>query len=203
MDNFILISGNKNQSSWSLRAWLMMKIANANFKVKFIDLSTSDYKEQILRYSPSGKVPALIHNDLVICDSLAIGEYLNELFPNANLYPNTVKERAIARSIASEIHAGFTKIRSTMPFRLDYVGKYDDSLTLQQELNRIEEIWSLQRNLYQEKGDFLFGKFCLIDAMFAPIVIRFAKYGYIPDSISARQYCKSILEHKFVKEWIM
>lgn len=201
MNNFTLISGYK-KSSWSMRAWLMLKIANIDFTVKFIDLSTSDYKELVLQYSPSGKVPALIHDDLVVWDSLAIGEYINELLPIANLYPQNVKERAVARSLVNEMHSGFSAIRSTMSFTLDYIGQYDDSSELQLDIQRIEEIWTLQRELYQHKGSFLFGEFSLVDAMFAPIVIRFTKYGYVSEREHVKQYCNSILKHKFVKEWM-
>lgn len=199
---FTLISGNINQSSWSMRAWLILKIANVDFETKFIDLSLPSYKKQILQYSPSGKVPALMHNNLVIWDSLAIGEYLNELFPSANLYPSDVKERVVARSLANEMHSGFSDIRSTMPFTLDYIGNYDDSSGLQHDIQRIEEIWTLQRASYQHKGNYLFGEFGLIDAMFTPVVIRFAKYAYVSNSIEVQQYCKSILEHEFVQEWM-
>ncbi|MDD3266673.1 MAG: glutathione S-transferase [Burkholderiales bacterium] len=201
-DKFLLISGNKEQSSWSMRAWLMLKIIGINFETKFINLSSKNYKTEILQYSLSGKVPLLIHNDLYIGDSLAIGEYLNELFPEANLYPSNLKERTLARSLVNEMHSGFIAIRSTMPFTLTKQDSYNDSPDLQKEIARIEFIWLSQRSKYQNTGKFLFGEFGLIDAMFAPIVIRFAKYGYVSKHQIVIEYTKSILEHQFVKEWI-
>lgn len=201
-ENFLLISGNVEQSSWSMRAWLMLKMTGINFETMFIDLSLIDYKSKILKYASSGKVPVLVHDNLHIWESLAIGEYLNELFPNANLYPNDLKERAIARSFANEMHSGFINIRSTMPFTLSQQDSCNVSPELLKEIERVEFIWTSQRLKYQNLGKFLFGDFSLVDAMFAPIVIRFAKYGYVSNNEVVLQYSKSVLEHSFVKEWI-
>ncbi len=170
-----LISGNKELSSWSMRAFLILKVANIKFETKFIDLNANSYKQEILKYSPSGKVPALVHGDIQIWESMAIGEYINEIQANSQLYPINPVEKAKARSLANEMHAGFLNIRRIMPFTLIQQSGYVDSVELQQEINRIEQIWQTQRVQYGNSGEFLFGEFGLVDAMFAPVAIRFIK----------------------------
>lgn len=200
---FTLVLGDRSLSSWSMRAWLMAKMTGIDFETKFISLYQDDTRTQILKYSPSGKVPALIHGDLCIWDSMAIGEYLNELMPDCGLYPSSIQERALARSIANEMHSGFTTIRNTMPFTFINQAAYKNSVELQKEIARVEDIWVLQRRQYANSGKFLFGSFGLVDAMFAPVAIRFIKYGYRSKTLEVNQYIDSVLNHAYVQEWLM
>ncbi len=200
-DKFTLVLGDRQLSSWSLRAWLMAKYIGIDFETKFINLSASLAKEEILRYSPSGKVPALIHNDLVIWDSLAIAEYFNELFPASGLFPRDINSRAIARSIISEMHSGFQAIRSSMPFSLNSGLSFIDSNQLRLEIKRVEEIWLDLRIKAADSGEYLFGEFGIADAMFAPVVLRFKAYGYQSQNEIVTEYCNTILNNQFVKEW--
>ncbi len=118
MAEFKIYLGNKNYSSWSLRGWLMLKATGADFDEEVIPLSERNTREEILKYSPSGRVPVLHHGTRRIWDSLAIGEYLNELFPDARLWPADVNARRLARSVSAEMHAGFSALRENMPMNI-------------------------------------------------------------------------------------
>ena len=114
----ILVIGNKNYSSWSLRPWILLKHLAIPFKEVVIPLYERDYKNKILRYSPSGKVPVLIHNKMNVWESIAIYEYVADLFPKKNIWPQNLGDRALARAVCQEMHAGFTNLRKAMPMNL-------------------------------------------------------------------------------------
>src|SRR5579863_2234408 len=118
MAAFTIYIANKNYSSWSLRAWLMLKHTGAAFDEVMIPLREPNTRAAILRHSPSGRVPALHHNDLVVWDSLAIGEYLSETFPQATLWPTDGMQRAVARAACAEMHSGFAALRSHLPMNM-------------------------------------------------------------------------------------
>src|SRR3990167_895398 len=120
-----LVIGNKNYSSWSLRPWILLKYFSIPFEEILVPLRQGDYKTELLKYSPTGKVPTLIHSSVKIWESLAICEYLSEIFPELKMWPQNLEDRAWARSIASEIHAGFSALRTQMPMnvRSFYPGK--------------------------------------------------------------------------------
>lgn len=200
-DKFVLITGGA-PSSWSLRAWLILKQIGVKFVEQQIDLSATDFKLELLKYSPSGKVPALIHNDKLIWDSLAIAEYLNELFPEVNLWNYDSYTRAFARSISCEMHSGFQTLRQTMPFtkRTDLQVSMTDELAL--EIKRIENIWCECRAKFSQSGEYLFGEFSIADAMFAPIVLRFRSYNYHSNNDVVQDYSRVILHNKYITEWI-
>lgn len=202
MSEFTLIIGNKHLSSWSLRAWLMIKECNIKFSEIIVDLEAHDVKTRIQQLSPSGKVPALKHKDLLIWESLSIGEYLAELFPSAKLWPDDKKTRAIARSVSNEMHSGFVVLRRMMPFTLFEERPLPRSEELENEIRRIEEIWVDCRSRYGKDGKFLFGKFSIADAMFAPVVLRFKIYGYKSKNLIVTEYCNSILNSFNVIDWL-
>jgi len=176
MSPLTLVIGNKNYSSWSLRPWLAMKQAGLDFAEIRIPLDTPETHARILQYSSAGRVPVLIHNDLTIWDSLAIGEYLAEQFPGRWL-PEERRARAIARSVSAEMHSGFSDLRQHMPMdcraRLPGQGRASG---VQSDIARITEIWNTCRQQFGAKGDFLFGQFTFADAMYAPVVSRFITY---------------------------
>jgi glutathione S-transferase len=171
-----LVIGNKNYSSWSLRAWLPLRYSGIPFEEQRIALFEPGYKERILAASPAGKVPVLIDGDVTVWESLAIGEYLAERFPLAGIWPKGRIERTAARSFSAEMHAGFTALRARMPMNIrgSFPGK-GRTPEVEQDIARICGIWS--ECLSRSGGPFLFCRFSFADAMFAPVATRFVTYG--------------------------
>lgn len=202
MDKFTLIGGTKSASSWTLRVWLMLKHAKVNFEEIIVPLYHPTTQTEILKYSPAGKVPLLIHNDLLIHDSLAIGEYLHELFPEAKLLPVDRNERAMARSLCSEMHSGFVVLRKLFPFTLSKKSYIPMVNELQQDIDRMVQIWCEYRKQYSTKGKYLFGQFSMVDAMFAPVVLRFKYYGIELNNPLAQQYAQIIWNNELIQQWI-
>jgi glutathione S-transferase len=203
MADLTIYLGNKNYSSWSLRAWLALKRVGEPFEEVVIPLRQPDTRETILRYSPSGLVPALKHGARTTWDSLAIAEYLAETFPQAALWPADAESRAVARAVSAEMHAGFAALRRNMPMNLR--GSFPGlGLTpeVQQDVNRITAIWRDCRRRFGSgrDGPFLFGAFTIADAMFAPVVGRFRTYGLELDEAS-RAYASAVWESPEMREW--
>jgi glutathione S-transferase len=198
---FTLYIGNKNYSSWSLRPWLAMKQAGLAFDEVVIPLDTPTTKQDILRHSPSGHVPCLKHGDVTVWDSLAIAEYLAELFPQAQLWPADPDARAAARGVAAEMHAGFAALRQNMPMniRAAFPGQ-GLSPAVQEDINRITALWRDCRRRFAGHKPLLFGDFSIADAMYAPVVTRFATYGVVLDE-DARDYVRLILELPAMRDW--
>jgi glutathione S-transferase len=188
----ILVIGNKNYSSWSLRPWIAMKVLGLKFDEKRIPLYGPGAKEEILLESPAGKVPILIDGATRVWDSLAILEYLAE--KTGRLWPAEAAARAKARSVAAEMHAGFPNLRNhmSMNVRKRYPGKGRTPEVLS-EVKRINSIWS------EARGPFLFGEFSVADAMYAPVVLRFRTYEVEVDN---RAYYDRLLALPAMKEWI-
>jgi glutathione S-transferase len=202
MSDLSLVIGNKNYSSWSLRPWLAMKQFGLEFNEICIPLYTPESVSKISQYSPSGKVPVLLHGSLTIWDSLAICEYLAEEYSHLNWWPKDKSARAIARSISAEMHSGFQTLRQNMPMncRANLPGK-GMAIGVQKDINRITTIWQECRQKFGAGGDMLFGKFTIADAMFAPVVLRFVIYDVQLDAI-ARNYVETILKLPALQEWI-
>ncbi len=201
MAEFIFYHGNKNYSSWSMRGWLALKLAGADFEEVGFHLGEQGIRKAIREHSPTGKVPALRHGDLVVWDSLAIAEYLAERFPDAGMWPENVADRALARSISAEMHSGFPAMREMMPFnvRRSCPGK-GRSPAVQREIDRITEIWRMCRNRASPAGPFLVGRWCLADVIFAPVVSRLRTYEVDVDTAS-QGYCEAVWRHEHVQEW--
>ena len=201
MTPLTLVIGNKNYSSWSLRPWLAMKQAGLDFVEVRIPLDTPETRARISRYSPSGRVPVLIHDDLTIWDSLAICEYLAEQFPGHGL-PEDRAARAIARSVSAEMHSGFSNLRQHMPMdcraRLPGQGRVPG---VQSDIDRVTEIWRTCRQQFGAGGDFLFGQFTLADAMYAPVVSRFVTYSVELDE-TAKAYADAVWSLPAMQEWV-
>jgi glutathione S-transferase len=186
-----LVIGSRNYSSWSMRPWLAMKVAAIPFEELVLPIYLPGAREAILRYSPSGKVPVLIDNDVRVWESLAIIEYVAEKFPTAGLWPQKFPERAHARAIANEMHGGFLPLRRSCPMNMRRPqGTIDLSDDVRANVGRIEAIWTECRGHYARP--FLFGAFCAADAMYAPVVSRFHTY-HIEVSASARDYMAAIM----------
>jgi glutathione S-transferase len=207
MADFTLVIGNKNYSSWSLRGWLMAKAAGISFDEIVIPLDRPETQSTIKKHSPSGRVPVLIDKGLQVWESLAIAEYLNELKPKALLWPDAAAARAHARSISSEMHAGFAELRNNMPMniRSSFPGK---GMTpgVRADIERITGLWRDTRKKFAgaaaAKDDgFLFGTFGNADAMYAPVVTRLRTYGVKLESDS-EAYCAAVMAHPAMKEWV-
>jgi glutathione S-transferase len=173
-----LVIGNKNYSSWSFRPWIALRMARIPFEEVVIPLYEPGSKEQILRYSPAGKVPVLIEGDVRVWESLAIMDYLAERFPQKELWPSDLAARAHARSIAAEMHAGFVPLRQHCPMNMWRPVKARElPPEVAANVSRIEAIFTECRQRFGQGGAFLFGAFGAADAMYAPVVSRFHTYG--------------------------
>jgi glutathione S-transferase len=201
MSELTLIIGNRNYSSWSLRAWLVLKKTGAVFEETVIPLGQPDSREQILRFSPSGLVPVLLHGEWTVWETLAIMETLAELFPDARLWPKDPEARAMARAISAEMHAGFTELRRNMPMniRASYPGA-GMTEAVQRDINRIESIWRDCRKRFGSGGSMLFGSFTIADAMFAPVATRFTTYG-VKLGETAEAYVQALAAYPAMGEW--
>ena len=201
MAQLTLIIGNKNYSSWSLRPWLAMKQSGIEFLEVCIPLDTPTTQQEILKYSAAGKVPILKHGELTIWDSLAICEYVAELFPQANLWTQDIAKRAIARCVSAEMHSGFSNLRQHLPMncRARLAGK--GIQPAQVDINRITTIWRECREKFMNEGDFLCGTFTIADAMFAPVASRIVTYDVKLDPISSA-YVEQIYALPAMQEWL-
>jgi glutathione S-transferase len=172
-----LYVGNRNYSSWSIRGSLLVRHSGLACDEIVIPLDRDDSTARIAAVSPSGRVPVLHADGIVVWDSLAIAEYLHERRPSAGLWPRDAAARALARSVSAEMHAGFGALRSQMP--MDMRGRHSVPLTdeLAADIARIDAVWCGCRAAYGGDGEFLFGAWSAADAMYAPVVSRFRTYG--------------------------
>ncbi|OYQ34623.1 glutathione S-transferase [Niveispirillum lacus] len=197
-----LVLGNKAYSSWSLRPWLALRQAGADFAEIVVPLREPDTKATLLSHAPSGKAPSLRHGDLVIWDSLAICEYVNELFPAAQLWPAAAGVRAVARSVAAEMHSGFPDLRKNL--FMDLRSRYDRPdrvAAAQTDIDRVLAIWTDCRARFGTDGPFLFGDFTIADAMFAPVATRFRTWNVPVDPVSAA-YIDAIYALAPMQAWL-
>jgi glutathione S-transferase len=205
-NDYTLVIGDKNLSSWSLRPWLAMKQCGIPFAEECIRLRQPDSKAKILRHTPSGKVPALNPRTGVVWDRLAILDYLAERHPAHKLWPQDEEARAAARSIAAEMHAGFATLRNDMPMDLlNWLPCPPMSEALEADISRIAAIWKDTRARFGDGGPFLFGAFTIADAMYAPVATRFRTYGVglarFGDDGTGAAYAEAILALPAMAEW--
>jgi len=202
MAEFTLVIGDKNISSWSLRPWLALKHLGVAFDEEQVRLRQPDTRQQNLRHAPSGKVPVLKHNGLVIWDSLAISEYLAEQFPACHLWPADAAARATARACSAEMHAGFQALRTHLP--MDILGRFPgrghDGEGVALDIARVQEIWLQARARFGAGGPFLFGAFGIADAMYAPVVSRFLTYA-VECPPECRVYMENVWNMPAMQEW--
>ena len=206
MTEFTLVIGNRNYSSWSLRGWLMAKIVGIAFDEVVVPLDRPKTQAAIRRHSPSGRVPVLVHGDVAVWESLAIAEYLNDIRPDAGLWPASVAARAHARAVSAEMHAGFAELRTHMPMdiRASHPGQ---AMTpeVRADIDRITGLWRDCRRRFAKTASrddgFLFGTISAADAMYAPVATRFRTYGVKLDA-DADAYRNTVLAHPAMVEWI-
>lgn len=200
MSRPLLVIGNKNYSSWSLRGWLPLRKAGVEFDERRLALDTPEFAREIGALSPNRRVPALWDGERCIWDSLAIGEYVNERWAGGALLPADPADRGLARSIIAEMHAGFTTLRSAMPMNCRALGRrVEASAALQADIDRIFAIWS--QCLERSGGPWLFGAFSLADAAYVPVALRFRTYGVEGPPI-VQGYVESAIADPDVADWI-
>ena len=196
-----LVIGNKNYSSWSLRPWIFLRHFAVPFEEVRLPLDTSEFRSGIGRWSPTGRVPVLHDDGLVVWDSLAICEYVNEHYLERAGWPAERRARAHARSAASEMHSGFSALRTQLPMncrRRPDASRWDADA--QRDIDRVQQLWRDLRAKYAEGGDFLCGKFGLVDAMFAPVAVRFRGYG-VPVDDTAAAFMAAVFALPAFGEW--
>lgn len=196
-----LTISSKNYGAWALRGWLMCKLAGLKFTEKVIPPDDPSVRAEMLLLSASMRVPSLVHEKVTVWDVLAIGEYLNEIKPNAGLLPADRAARAHCRAICGEMHSGFTALRSSLPMNIKgHFPGFKLWSRAQSDIDRIEAIWT--ECLAKYGGPYLFGaKPCIADAMFAPVVTRFITYEVALDPVCVA-YCDTVMDLPAMKEWV-
>jgi len=202
MSRLQLVIGTKRYSSWSLRPWLALKQAGLPFEEVSITLRQPNTKQQILAHSPSGKLPLLKDGGLLVWDSLAICEYVAEMACAVPLWPENRGTRALARSISAEMHSGFQGLRQHLPMDvLEKIPMEQIPEDAKPDIERIQAIWTDCRARFGAGGDFLFGRWSIADAMFAPVATRFDTYGVKLDPVS-QAYVEATLALPAMQDWI-
>lgn len=203
---FHIYIGYRTVSSWSMRGWLPMRKAGVPFEETLIRYRTREGKERLNDLSPTSKVPVLVHNqggrEVTVWDSLAIGEYLAEQFPERHLWPEDPVARAFARSVSAEMHAGFPALREHLSMALLESHPRPADAAADADIARIEQIWTICRERWGKAGEgpFLFGGWTIADAMYAPVVSRFRTYGVTPDPVAA-EYMQAVLDDPDFRAW--
>ncbi len=201
MADLRLVIGNKNYSSWSMRAWLLLARVGVEFSETVIPLLSPASEERLAGICPAGLVPVLFIDDEPVWDSLAIAETLAELFPEKNLWPEDFRARSLARSVSAEMHSGFFHLRNTMPMNCRQVTKaHAFSKEVRRDIERIESIWSSCRKQYSNSGPWLFGEYSIADAMYAPVASRFNSYP-VKLSDNAKEYVDIVMSDACMREW--
>ena len=202
MTDLTLTIGDKNLSSWSFRPWFLMTEAGIPFTEENIRLDRPESRGILKEKSPSGLVPFLTHGETQIWDSLAIMEYVADLFPDKKLWPTEQEARAIARAISAEMHSGFSALRTVWPMYFLRDGlSHLTSGGVAREIARIDELWTKCRTQYGAGGDFLFGGVTIADAMYAPVVSRLFTYGPVDVSAESSAYMETIRGTAAWKKW--
>ncbi|UCF68170.1 MAG: glutathione S-transferase family protein [Acidobacteriota bacterium] len=202
MEQLVLTIGSRNYSSWSLRAWLVIEQTGAPFTEDLIWLDEDQNRAERLKRGPTGRVPVLRHGDVVVWDSLAIAEYLAELFPAAGLWPADRVARARARSVSAEMHSGFFAIREKMPLNCRARKAFiDRGADVAQEIRRVIALWNEARGRFGSGGPFLFGARSIADAFYAPVVCRFDTYGVALDGVAA-EYAAAVRAMPAMRTWL-
>ena len=195
---YTLYIGNKNYSTWSLRAWVLMKTAGIPFREERISLYQPESREHLLAVSPAGKVPCLHDNGTQVWDSLAIAEYLAER--HAGIWPTDAAARAWARCASAEMHSGFARLRDEFGMNLRIATRKQPSPQVAAEIARIVALWDEGRSRFGQGGEFLCGAFSTVDAFWCPVAFRFRSYGVAPDG-EAGTYLQALLALPAMREW--
>ncbi len=198
----LLVIGNHNYSSWSLRAWLFLSAIGLEFDLERLALDTQEHADQIGELSPSGRVPVLYIGDEVIWDSLAICQEMADRCAPRHGYPSDPCSRARARSTVAEMHSGFPALRAALPMNCRATGRRVElSEAVRGDIDRVCELWRDNRTAHAEQGPWQFGTFGIADAYYAPVVSRFATYGVEVGEVE-RGYMSTVLSHPAMQRWL-
>jgi glutathione S-transferase len=196
-----LVIGNKNYSSWSLRAWLLLRHAGIAFEEVKLSFNAPTFKRDALSFGPTGRVPVLVDRDVTIWDTLAIAEYVAEKFPAKQLWPRDTALRAEARAICAEVHSGFQSLRNFMCMNITAkLAGLGWNIEVQNDIDRISAMWTGLRARHMAIGPFLFGHFSIADAFYAPVVTRFNTYRPVL-SEALSEYMETMRTLPAMKEW--
>ena len=197
----LLVIGNKNYSSWSLRPWLLLRQFGVAFDERRIPLDTPEFNGEIGRWSPTRRVPVLHDEGAVVWDSLAICEYVNERWLGGRGWPLSLRGRALARSAAAEMHSGFGALREQLPMNCHrQPDHYRWDAKADADIARVQALWAQLRDSRDDAGEFLCGEFGIVDAMFAPVALRFIGYGVAMDATTSR-YVQALCALPALQEW--
>lgn len=202
MSDLMLVIGNKNYSSWSLRPWVFLRHHKIDFKEMRVPLFVESTEDELAEFDSDYKVPVLKDSDLVVWDSLSILEYVSENYLDGRGWPSEPEVRAVARSVSAEMHSSYINVRSELP--MNCRKKFENislSQAAEREIERIKSLWRKCRTAYGEGDEWLFGDFTIADAMFAPIVLRFNGYSIPLEGLEAG-YVQSVLDHPAIIEWV-
>lgn len=197
-----LVIGNKNYSSWSMRPWVLLTQAAVSFEEVQLWFDQDARVQGAERYSPTGQVPVLMVDNEPVWDSLAICETAAELFPDKELWPADARARRLARAMCAEMHAGLRSLRNAMPMniRTPHPGK-GMSAEVQKDIDRVVALWHECRSRYGSDGELLFGRFGVVDAYYAPVVMRFMTYA-VKLPADAQRYADAVRELPAVRAWM-
>jgi glutathione S-transferase len=197
----VLVIGDKHKSSWSLRPWLLMRHFGVAFEEVQLPLDTPEYERRIGDWSPTRRVPVMHVGDELVWDSLAICEVANERWLGGRGWPAEPRARAAARSAAAEMHSGFAALRTQLPFdarRTPGTPHWDAAAT--RDMARVQAVWAGLRTRFGDARGFLCGDFGIVDAMYAPVCVRFRGYG-VPVDANARAFMDAIFALPAYREW--
>ena len=199
-----LVIANRNYSSWSLRAWLFLTESHVPFEEIRIPMFTQTWPTEIAKYSPAGRVPVLLDDDITVWDTTAIIEYVRAKNPHSVGWPESARMSAHARSVSAEMHSGFLAVRDELPQNI----RAQNILELSQlsdscrnQIARIDEIWTDCRRKYGDSGEWLFGGFSIADIIFTPVALRFVTYS-IPVGDRAREFVDAVQRSESVRQWV-
>jgi glutathione S-transferase len=201
MSGLTLVIGTRNYSSWSLRPWLLMRHLGIEFTEQVMHFDTDDFRREVPGLSPTGRVPVLLHGDLRVWESIAICEYASELAGGRG-WPEDRAARAHARATAAEMHAGFAAMRSQCPMNVRARGRRVESTPeLERDLRRIDLLWGGCRAAFGAGGAWLYGRYSVADAMYAPVALRLATYG-LEVGAAATSYVATVLDDPLLAPWL-
>ncbi len=202
MPGYGLIISDKHLSSWSLRAWLLLRHFDLAFQEQVVRLDQPDTRQNILKFSPAARIPVLLAGDQAIWESLAIIEFIAEQHPDLAVWPRDPIQRAQARVMAAEMHSGFTALREELPFELQMHAPHGKPRrVVEDDIDRICDIWRQGRRQFGARGKFLFGDFSAADVMYAPVAVRFKHYGIALDDV-CQGYVEAVFALPPLQEWL-
>lgn len=196
-----LVIGNKNLSSWSLRPWLVLKHFGLAFTEIKLPLDTPEFHREVVKYSPSRRVPVLVDGALTIWDSLAIAEYLNEKV-QGRAWPADAAIRAHARAVSAEMHSGFGALRENWPMKATGSSTVELPPGGKNDVARVQQLWHECRSQYAQRGPWLFGDYSIADAMYAPVALRFRHYGAKFSSAVVEGYYQQLIQDEHLQAWL-